>query len=85
MRLLKCNNDTELKAAKYLRDQYFLGRHCINDPYVWIFCHVDHAHIILYKGIGVIGYIYIQFLPDHIVFIQIIIINEHKKNNNTES
>lgn len=79
-RILKCNDDTEWKAAKHFRQTYFFGPYGIEDPYTWTFHHQEHAHLILYQGSQIEGYAHLQFWHDQRVAIRIIAIDEQKRN-----
>lgn len=85
IRILKCNDETEWKAAKYFRDKYFFGPYGIDDPYTWTFNNEEHAHLILYQGAEIIGYAHIQFWPNHRAAIRIIAVDEDKRNQNAGS
>jgi len=83
LRMLKCNDETEWKAAKYFRQKYFFLHQGINDLYTWTFKHPHHAHLILYQGTEIIGYIHVQFWPGNRAAIRIIVIEEGKRNSNS--
>lgn len=76
LRMLKCNDETEWKAAKAFRQKYFFDKVPVSDPYTWTFNHPDHEHLALYKGTDIIGYAHIQFWPEHRSAIRIIVIDE---------
>lgn len=76
IRILKCTHYAELDFAKNLRQKYFFDALSLTDPYVWTFNHKDHAHIILYKGVDMIGYAHIQFWPDQRAALRIFVIDE---------
>lgn len=85
IRMLKCNDDTEWAAAKHFRRYYFFGPHGIDDPYTWTFNHEEHAHIVLYQGVEIIGYAHIQFWSGKRAAIRIIAVDENKRNQNSGS
>lgn len=85
LRILKCTDETEWNAAHYFRNKYFFSPHGISDPYTWTFNHPDHAHVVLYQGADIIGYIHIQFWPDNRAAIRIIVVDEDKRNKNAGS
>jgi GrpB-like predicted nucleotidyltransferase (UPF0157 family) len=85
VRMLKCNEDTEWAAAKHFRSTYFFGPHDIDDPYTWTFNHEEHAHLVLYQGIEIIGYAHIQFWPDKRAAIRIIVVDKNKRDQNSGS
>ncbi|WP_341792919.1 GNAT family N-acetyltransferase [Rickettsia endosymbiont of Ceutorhynchus obstrictus] len=82
LRILKANDKTEWEAAKYFRQKYFFGLHNIEDPYTWTFNHTQHAHLVLYEGVEIIGYSHIQLWSDERAAMRIIVIDELKRNNN---
>lgn len=84
-RFVKVLTPTEWAAAKHFRDTYFFGPHGIEDPYTWTFNHEEHAHLVLYHGTEIIGYIHIQFWPDKRAAIRIIAVDEDKRNQNSGS
>lgn len=76
MRIMKCSHYDEWEAAKRLRNQYFFAPLSISDPYTWTFDHPEHAHLILYQGIKIVGYAHIQFWPQQRAALRIIVIDE---------
>lgn len=84
-RFVLCTYHSEWNLARYFRDKYFFDLHSIDDPYTWTFNHENHAHLVLYQGIDIIGYAHIQFWLDHRAAIRIIAINEDKRNQNAGS
>lgn len=76
MRMLKCNDDTEWATAENFRQKYFFDKVPIKDPYKWTFNHNDHAHLILYKGVAIIGYAHLQFWSDDRAALRIIVIEQ---------
>ncbi len=85
IRILKCSDETEWKAAKYFRDKYFFEPQGIEDPYTWTFHHEEHAHLILYQGAEIIGYAHIQFWPNKRAAMRMIVVKENKRNQNLGS
>jgi GrpB-like predicted nucleotidyltransferase (UPF0157 family) len=96
VRMMQCNDDTEWLAAKHFRDTYFFGPCGIEDKYTWTFNHAEHAHLVLYQGVEIIGYAHIQFSatpkgfavaswPDKRAAIRIIAVDENKRNQNSGS
>ncbi len=81
-RFVLCTYVKEWDAVKYFRDTYFFGPYGIEDPYTWTFEHKEHAHLVLYKGVDIVGYAHIQFWLDHRVAMRIIAINENNRNQN---
>ena len=47
------------------------------DPYTWTFDHPEHAHLVLYQGVEIIGYAHIQFWPEQRTALRIIVIDEN--------
>lgn len=85
IRILKCNDETEWKAAKNFRNKYFFGPYGIEDPYTWTFHHSEHAHLALYKGADIIGYAHIQFWPNNRAAMRIIVVDDDKRNQSAGS
>lgn len=77
IRMMKCTHYTEWKAAKRLRNTYFFDPLSIADPYTWTFDHPEHAHLVLYQGVEIIGYAHIQFWPDQRAALRILVIDEN--------
>ncbi len=80
IRILKCNDDTEIDAAKDFRNKYFFDLEAMEDPYAWTFKYEDHTHLILYKGVDIIGYAHIQFWQNKRCAIRIITVDEDMRN-----
>lgn len=76
IRIMKCIHYAEWDAAKRLRQKYFFDPLAIPDPFTWTFNHKDHAHLILYQGVEIIGYAHIQFWPDQKAALRIFVIDE---------
>lgn len=76
IRLMKCSHYAEWEAAKRLRNKEFFDPLGIKDPYTWTFNHSEHAHLVLYQGVDIIGYAHIQFWPDHRAALRILVIDE---------
>lgn len=85
IRILKCSDEKEWKAAQHFRDKYFFEPQGIEDPYTWTFYHEEHAHLILYQGAEIIGYAHIQFWPEYRSAIRMIALDEGKRNQSLES
>lgn len=79
IRILKCSDDLEWGVAKNFRNQYFFKPQNIDDPYTWTFNHLEHTHLVLYQGVEIIGYAHIQFWPDNMAAIRIIVIDANKQ------
>lgn len=75
----------EWKAVEYFRGEYFSGLKRMEDPCQWTFNHSEHAHLILYQGIKVIGYAHIQFWKEARAAMRIIVIDEKNRNMNVGS
>jgi len=76
IRMMKCTHYAEWELAKRLRNQYFFDPLSISDPYTWTFNHPEHAHLVLYQGIELIGYAHVQFWPDKRAALRIIVVDE---------
>ncbi|HEV8052572.1 MAG TPA: bifunctional GrpB family protein/GNAT family N-acetyltransferase [Parachlamydiaceae bacterium] len=76
IRMVHCAHYVEWDAAKNLRNKYFFDPLNIADPYTWTFDHEEHAHLILYQGVEVIGYAHIQFWPEQRAALRIIVVDE---------
>lgn len=76
IRILKCAHLAEWDVAKKLRQKYFFDPLSIADPYTWTFNHKEHAHLIFYQGVEMIGYAHIQFWPDQRAALRIFVIDE---------
>lgn len=76
IRICKCTHYAEWEAAKLLRNKYFFDPLSISDPYTWTFDHQEHAHLILYQGVDIVGYAHIQFWPDKKAALRIFVIDE---------
>ena len=74
--IMKCTHYAEWEVAKRLRNKYFFDPLSIADPYTWTFDHPEHVHLVLYKGVEVIGYAHIQFWPEYRAALRIIVIDE---------
>lgn len=80
IRFMKCTHYAEWDAAKRLRNQYFFDPLSIKDPYTWTFDHKEHAHLILYQGMDIVGYAHIQLWPNKRAALRIIVIDEPYRN-----
>ena len=80
LRVMKCNDDTEWKAAALFRQTYFFDQIPIADPYTWTFSHAKHAHLILYLGTQIMGYSHIQFWNDFRAALRIIVVSPQLRN-----
>ena len=85
IRVMHCMHPLEWAAAKHFRDTYFFGPHGTEDPYTWTFNHENHAHLVLYQGTQMIGYLHIQFWRDQRAAIRLIAVDENKRNQNADS
>lgn len=80
IRFLKCTHYAEWEAAKNMRQKYFFDKNNIEDPYEWTFNHKDHVHLILCKGIEIVGYSHIQLWPEARAAMRIIVIDDKYRN-----
>lgn len=76
LRFVRCTHFDEWAAAKKMRQRYFFDSVCISDPYTWTFTHPDHIHLILYKGVEIIGYAHLLPWPAARVAMRIIVVEE---------
>lgn len=77
IRIMKCTHYAEWEAAKRLRQKYFFDPLSIVDPYTWTFDHKEHAHLIFYLGVEMIGYAHIQFWPSQRAALRIFVMDEN--------
>jgi GrpB-like predicted nucleotidyltransferase (UPF0157 family)/GNAT superfamily N-acetyltransferase len=80
IRMHHCVHYNELEKAKHFRQKYFFGRHNIQDPYLWTFEHPNHVHLILHKGVEIVGYAHLQKWPEARAAMRIIVIDEPFRN-----
>jgi len=84
VRIVKCTHNAEWDFAKRVRQKYFFDPLSItdpySDPYSWTFDHKDHAHLILYQGVEMVGYGHIQFWPEGRAALRILVIDERFRN-----
>lgn len=76
IRIMKCTHYAEWDFAKKLRQKYFFDPLSMADPYTWTFDHQEHAHLILYQGVDMIGYAHIQFWPNQRAAFRIFVVDE---------
>lgn len=76
IRMMKCTHYTEWDFAKKLRQKNFFDSLSMADPYTWTFNHKEHAHLILYQGVEMIGYAHIQFWPNKRAALRIFVIDK---------
>lgn len=76
IRIMRCAHYVEWDFAKGLRQKYFFDPLAMKDPYTWTFNHKDHAHLILFQGVEMIGYAHIQLWPDQRAALRIFVIDE---------
>jgi len=77
IRIMQCTHYAEWEAAKRLRNKYFFDPLLISDPYTWTFDHPEHAHLVFYQGVEIIGYAHIQFWANQRAALRIIVIDEN--------
>ena len=78
--MVQALTDREWKTVKSMRQQYFFDVVNVQDPYTWTFENDKHFHIVLSKGIDIIGYAHLQFWPDNRAALRIIVIEEADRN-----
>lgn len=76
LRIVKCTHYEEWLFVKKMRQKYFFDPLAIEDPYHWTFDQMDHAHLIFYRGVEMIGYAHIQFWKDQRAALRILVIDE---------
>jgi GrpB-like predicted nucleotidyltransferase (UPF0157 family) len=81
-RFVLCAHTAEWAAVKYFRDTYFFSHYDTDDPYAWTFNHKDHAHLILYQGMEIIGYAHVHFFPNQRSVIRMMLIHQDQQNQN---
>lgn len=79
IRMVRCTHIAEWDFAKRLRQKTFFAPLSIEDPYTWTFNHPEHAHLLLYKGMEIVGYAHIQFWPNSRAALRIIVIDESSR------
>lgn len=77
-RIVQALTDREWSAVRHLRQHYFFKSQA--DPYTWTFEHKDHIHLVFYKNADIIGYVHLQFWPEHRAALRIIVIDERYRN-----
>ena len=77
LRFVICTHFDEWEVAKALRKGYFFGAG--EDPYTWTFNHPEHLHLILYKGVEIVGYAHLQRLPKEKVALRIFVIEKRER------
>jgi GrpB-like predicted nucleotidyltransferase (UPF0157 family)/GNAT superfamily N-acetyltransferase len=75
-----CMHEEEWEAARAFRNKEFFDKVPMADPYTWTFDHEDHIHLVLYKGVEIIGYAHIQLWKDQRAALRIIVIDESQRN-----
>jgi len=79
IRMMKCTHYAEWDFAKKIRQKYFFDGLSMMDPYTWTFNHQDHAHLVLYKGVELVGYGHIQFWVEGRAALRIFVIEEEHR------
>lgn len=79
LRMRICAHHAEWTASQHFRQKYFFDKVPIADPYTWTFDHPQHAHLIFYQGVDIIGYAHVQFWPDKRAALRIIVIDENQR------
>lgn len=70
----------EWERVKYFRQHYFFRLLNIEDPYTKTFTDPSHFHIVLRKGVTIMGYAHLQFWPDARAALRIIVLEESFRN-----
>lgn len=79
LRMMHCTHYTEWEAARKFRQKYFFDQIQVADPYTWTFNHSEHVHLVLYKGVKIIGYTHLQKWPENRAAMRIIVIDENNR------
>ena len=79
IRFVICAHELEWAAAKQFRNTYFFESHKTEDPETWTFEHKDHKHLILYKGVNIVGYAHVQLWPENRAALRMIAIDEKEQ------
>lgn len=79
LRMVRAVHYNEVKAANYFRQKYCFDQVLIEDPCLLTFDHMNHEHLILYKGTDIVGYAHLQFWPEGRAAMRIIVIDENKR------
>lgn len=80
-RFVLATHYSEWDAVRALRKKYFFDS---QDPNVWTFNHPQHAHLILYQGIDIIGYAHVEFEHNHQAIIKMIEANDNTNKKSIE-
>ena len=70
----------EWERVKYFRQHYFFRLLNIKDPYTKTFKNPSHFHIVLRKGMIIIGYAHLQFWLEDRAALRIIVLEEPFRN-----
>jgi GrpB-like predicted nucleotidyltransferase (UPF0157 family) len=84
IRILKCNDETEWKVAKDLRNKHFSTLYGMQTHIAGTFHHLDHTHLVLYHGVEIIGYAHIQLWLAHQAAAIICMVAIDRSNQNAE-
>lgn len=78
-RFVKALTPFEWEAVKNFRSQYFVL--CKrDDPDTKTLTQKRHAHLVLYRGTKIVGYVHIQFLQNHEAALRMIVVDEKNHN-----
>ena len=84
-RFVRALTPREWHAAKYFRNAYFFDPHDLEELCIWTFDHEEHAHLVLYYGIEIVGYAHIQFFSYKRAAIRVIFVDEDKRTQNADN
>lgn len=78
--LVQALTEREWGKVKYFRQHYFFRLLNIEDPYTKTFNDPSHFHIVLRKGMTIIGYAHLQFWPEARAALRMIVLEESYRN-----
>lgn len=79
LRIVQALTPREWEAARTFRQKTFFDKIPMPDPYTWTFDHIDHVHLVFYRGTNIIGYAHIQLWPHRRAALRIIVIDEQRR------
>lgn len=78
-RFVIATHTKEWEAVKHFRNQYFFQPEKMEDPFTWTFNHRLHRHLILYRGVEIVGYAHVQLWPKERANLRIIVIEKSER------
>ncbi len=73
IRIVKCTHRAEWEFAQRMRQKYFFFDK--PDLYTWTFDHPEHAHLLFYRGVEMLGYAHLQLWPNQRAALRIFVID----------